>query len=111
MLVNLSPGVLAGGDHDGTGSHLGGRLAQAGTEVHLIDHGAHLLAVREHGLRVVWTCRLWAAPVLRTSAATGTPRARVPPRVRSLVADRFRIRSRRPDKAARRGRRWRSCRW
>ena len=30
-------------------------------------------AVREHGLRVEWTCRLWAAPVLRTSAATGTP--------------------------------------
>jgi 2-dehydropantoate 2-reductase len=25
----------------GVGGYFGGRLAQAGTEVHLIDHGAH----------------------------------------------------------------------
>jgi 2-dehydropantoate 2-reductase len=30
----------------------GGRLAQAGAVIHLIDRGAHLQALREHGLRV-----------------------------------------------------------
>jgi hypothetical protein len=64
---------LRASDHHKHQQHFGGRLAQAGTEVHLIDYGAHLLAVREHGLRAEWTCRLRAAPVLRTSAATATP--------------------------------------
>jgi 2-dehydropantoate 2-reductase len=32
--------------------YFGGRLAQAGTDIHLIDRGAHLQALREHGLRV-----------------------------------------------------------
>jgi 2-dehydropantoate 2-reductase len=36
----------------GVGGYFGGRLAQAGTEVHFIDRGAHLQALREHGLRV-----------------------------------------------------------
>jgi 2-dehydropantoate 2-reductase len=36
----------------GVGGYFGGRLAQAGTEVHFIARGAHLRALREHGLRV-----------------------------------------------------------
>jgi 2-dehydropantoate 2-reductase len=36
----------------GVGGYFGGRLAQAGTDVHFIDRGAHLQALREHGLRV-----------------------------------------------------------
>jgi 2-dehydropantoate 2-reductase len=36
----------------GVGGYFGGRLAQAGTDIHLIDRGAHLQAIREHGLRV-----------------------------------------------------------
>jgi 2-dehydropantoate 2-reductase len=36
----------------GVGGYFGGRLAQAGTEVHFIDRGAHLRALRNHGLRV-----------------------------------------------------------
>ena len=36
----------------GVGGYFGGRLAQAGAEVHLITRGAHLQALREHGLRV-----------------------------------------------------------
>jgi 2-dehydropantoate 2-reductase len=36
----------------GVGGYFGGRLAQAGTEVHFIDRGAHLQALREHGLQV-----------------------------------------------------------
>jgi 2-dehydropantoate 2-reductase len=36
----------------GVGGYFGGRLAQAGTDVQLIDRGAHLQALREHGLRV-----------------------------------------------------------
>jgi 2-dehydropantoate 2-reductase len=36
----------------GVGGYFGGRLAQAGTDIHLIDRGAHLQALREHGLRV-----------------------------------------------------------
>ena len=36
----------------GVGGYFGGRLAQAGTDVHFIDRGAHLHALREHGLRV-----------------------------------------------------------
>src|SRR5215469_1321521 len=36
----------------GIGGYFGGRLAQAGAEVHLIARGAHLRALREHGLRV-----------------------------------------------------------
>jgi 2-dehydropantoate 2-reductase len=36
----------------GVGGYFGGRLAQAGAEVHLIARGAHLQALREHGLRV-----------------------------------------------------------
>ena len=36
----------------GVGGYFGGRLAQAGSDVHLIDRGAHLQALRERGLRV-----------------------------------------------------------
>jgi 2-dehydropantoate 2-reductase len=36
----------------GIGGYFGGRLAQAGVDVHFIDRGAHLHALREHGLRV-----------------------------------------------------------
>jgi len=36
----------------GVGGYFGGRLARAGAEVHLIARGAHLRALREHGLRV-----------------------------------------------------------
>ena len=34
------------------GGYFGGRLAQAGQEVHLIARGDHLSAIRDHGLRV-----------------------------------------------------------
>jgi 2-dehydropantoate 2-reductase len=36
----------------GVGGYFGGRLAQTGAEVHFIARGAHLRALREHGLRV-----------------------------------------------------------
>jgi 2-dehydropantoate 2-reductase len=36
----------------GVGGYFGGRLALAGTEVHFIARGAHLRAMREHGLKV-----------------------------------------------------------
>lgn len=36
----------------GVGGYFGGRFAQAGTDVHFIDRGAHLQALREHGLQV-----------------------------------------------------------
>ncbi len=36
----------------GVGGYFGGRLAQAGADVHLVARGAHLQALREHGLRV-----------------------------------------------------------
>ncbi|HEY2958785.1 MAG TPA: 2-dehydropantoate 2-reductase [Actinomycetota bacterium] len=36
----------------GVGGYFGGRLAQAGADVHLIARGAHLQALREDGLRV-----------------------------------------------------------
>jgi 2-dehydropantoate 2-reductase len=36
----------------GVGGYFGGRLAQAGHEVHFIARGAHLAAIRERGLRV-----------------------------------------------------------
>ena len=36
----------------GVGGYFGGRLAQAGADVHLVARGAHLHALREHGLRV-----------------------------------------------------------
>jgi 2-dehydropantoate 2-reductase len=36
----------------GVGGYFGGRLAQAGADVHLIARGDHLQALREHGLRV-----------------------------------------------------------
>jgi 2-dehydropantoate 2-reductase len=36
----------------GVGGYFGGRLAQGGAEVHFIARGAHLQALREHGLRV-----------------------------------------------------------
>lgn len=36
----------------GVGGFFAGRLAQAGSDVHLIDRGAHLQALREDGLRV-----------------------------------------------------------
>lgn len=37
----------------GVGGYFGGRLAQAGTDVHFIARGAHLQALRENGLRVL----------------------------------------------------------
>ena len=36
----------------GVGGYFGGRLAQAGADVHLIARGDHLRALREHGLKV-----------------------------------------------------------
>ncbi|MGE5286620.1 MAG: ketopantoate reductase family protein [Micromonosporaceae bacterium] len=36
----------------GVGGYFGGRLARAGAEVHFIARGAHLQALREHGLKV-----------------------------------------------------------
>jgi len=36
----------------GVGGYFGGRLAQAGADVHLIARGRHLQALREHGLKV-----------------------------------------------------------
>jgi 2-dehydropantoate 2-reductase len=36
----------------GVGGYFGGRLARAGADVHLIARGAHLRALREHGLQV-----------------------------------------------------------
>jgi ketopantoate reductase PanE/ApbA-like protein len=36
----------------GVGGYFGGRLAQAGADVHFIARGAQLQALREHGLRV-----------------------------------------------------------
>ena len=36
----------------GVGGYFGGRLARAGSDVHFIDRGAHLQALREDGLRV-----------------------------------------------------------
>ena len=36
----------------GVGGNFGGRLALAGADVHLIARGAHLRALREHGLKV-----------------------------------------------------------
>jgi 2-dehydropantoate 2-reductase len=36
----------------GVGGYFGGRLAQAGADVHLIGRGGHLQALRQHGLRV-----------------------------------------------------------
>ena len=36
----------------GVGGYFGGRLALAGADVHLVARGAHLEALREHGLRV-----------------------------------------------------------
>jgi 2-dehydropantoate 2-reductase len=34
------------------GGYFGGRLAEAGEDVHFVARGAHLAAIREHGLRV-----------------------------------------------------------
>jgi 2-dehydropantoate 2-reductase len=36
----------------GVGGYFGARLAQAGAEVHVLARGAHLQALRQHGLRV-----------------------------------------------------------
>src|ERR1700751_2412423 len=36
----------------GVGGYFGARLTQAGAEVHFLARGAHLRALREHGLRV-----------------------------------------------------------
>jgi 2-dehydropantoate 2-reductase len=36
----------------GVGGYFGARLAQAGQDVHFVARGAHLAAIREHGLRV-----------------------------------------------------------
>jgi len=50
----------------GVGGYFGGRLAQAGVEVHLIARGAHLQALREHGLRVRSVKGDFAVPVPAT---------------------------------------------
>jgi 2-dehydropantoate 2-reductase len=39
----------------GVGAYFGGRLAEAGHQVTFIARGAHLVAIREHGLRVAST--------------------------------------------------------
>jgi 2-dehydropantoate 2-reductase len=36
----------------GVGGYFGGRLAHAGADVHFVARGAHLAALREHGLRI-----------------------------------------------------------
>ncbi|WP_431195206.1 2-dehydropantoate 2-reductase N-terminal domain-containing protein, partial [Bauldia litoralis] len=36
----------------GIGGYLGGRLAEAGEDVHLVARGSHLAAIRESGLRI-----------------------------------------------------------
>jgi 2-dehydropantoate 2-reductase len=36
----------------GIGGYFGGRLAQGGADVHFVERGAHLRALREGGLRV-----------------------------------------------------------
>ena len=36
----------------GVGGYFGGRLARSGVDVHLLARGAHLAALREHGLRL-----------------------------------------------------------
>jgi 2-dehydropantoate 2-reductase len=42
-------GVVGAG---GVGGYFGGRLAEAGNDVHLLARGAHLAAIRADGLRV-----------------------------------------------------------
>lgn len=36
----------------GVGGYFGARLARAGADVHFLARGAHLRALREHGMRV-----------------------------------------------------------
>ena len=45
----------------GVGGYFGARLARAGAEVHFIARGAHLRALREHGMRLDCDLR-WEAP-------------------------------------------------
>ena len=75
----------------GIGGYFGGRLAQAGSDVHFIDRGAHLQALREHGLRVrsvkgdftvqvpAWS-RCWARPRRCCRCRTGSTTRRSSPR-------------------------------
>jgi 2-dehydropantoate 2-reductase len=49
MSEQMKIGVIGAG---GVGGLFGGRLAQAGCEVHFVARGAHLAAMRENGLRI-----------------------------------------------------------
>jgi ketopantoate reductase len=61
----------------GVGGYFGGRLAQAGAEVHFIARGVHLQALRERGLRVRSVKGDFAVEAQATDdPADGTP---VPP--------------------------------
>ncbi len=59
-------GVVGAG---GVGGYFGGRLAEAGNDVHLLARGPHLAAIRANGLRVRSVKGDFVAPVL----ATGDP--------------------------------------
>lgn len=59
-------GVVGAG---GVGGYFGGRLAEAGNDVHLLARGPHLAAIRANGLRVHSVKGDFVAPVL----ATGDP--------------------------------------
>ena len=59
-------GVVGAG---GVGGYFGGRLAEAGNDVHLLARGPHLAAIRANGLRVRSVKGDFMAPVL----ATGDP--------------------------------------
>ena len=54
----------------GVGGYFGGRLAQAGADVRLIARGAHLAALREHGLRVRSVAGDFSVEVLATDDPT-----------------------------------------
>jgi 2-dehydropantoate 2-reductase len=57
----------------GVGGYFGGRLAQAGADVHLIARGGHLQALCEHGLKVRSVNGDFEVPALATDnpAAVG----------------------------------------
>jgi ketopantoate reductase len=55
----------------GVGGYFGGRLAQAGADVHFIARGAQLQALREHGLT---EARTPAVPTNRERSARNVPR-------------------------------------
>jgi 2-dehydropantoate 2-reductase len=70
-MARLSIAVFGTG---ATGGYFGGRLAEAGEDVRFIARGAHLAAMREHGLRVVSVdgdVRLHPVRVTDDAAAVG----------------------------------------